>query len=231
LIEGIKHLDDITVTAEFTERSISGSSGCNTYRVQYEVEGKRLLLLGAVAVTLMMCPDPQMVVETKFLERLARVTAFHINYQRLKLISDNGKPLLTLRRISVEDLLGPWRVLSIHIPERKAIVSVSDNLQLTFEKGLVHGDAGCNAFRGPWSLEGSALRLGPLVTTRKQCAETVMVQEQALLHALGSVTGWRVVGEHLSLLRVDGGIAVSLGRSGVDKPAVKPGVKPRHRSC
>ena len=220
VIDGVEQLDDVAVTAEFDESNISGSSGCNNYQAKYEVTGARFRLLGPVAITRKMCPDLQMSVETEFLNQLTNTTSIRLNGDRLELTSDDGRILLVLRRISAEDLLGEWRVLSMHIPERKAIVSVSDdNLHLKFDRGFIQGNAGCNAFRGIWSLEGKTLRIGTLTTTAKECGEAAMTQEKALLNALSSVAGWRVIGDCLSLLRGDGGIALSLCRSSIDKPA------------
>ena len=210
MIEGLKDLDNFAITLEFAEKIISGFSGCNNYWGQYKIDGLQFRILGALASTLKMCQDHQMSLEAEFLGKLAKVFSFRVNGDRLELDSKKGKILLALRRTGVEDLLGKWQVISMHLPKRKAIVSVSDVLCLTFRKDFVQGSAGCNTFRGVWGLEGRILYLGPLTTTLKECEETMMVQEKALLDALNSVVGWRLACNNLFLLRSDGGIAVSL---------------------
>jgi heat shock protein HslJ len=64
---------------------------------------------------------------------------------------------------------------------------VIDNIQatLTFpEAGKTAGNGSCNRFFGPAEITGSAIKLGPLGTTRMACAEAVMNQETKYLEAL-----------------------------------------------
>lgn len=59
---------------------------------------------------------------------------------------------------------------------------------LTFDAdGRVHGLASINRFTGTWTLDGDALTLSPLATTRMAGAPALMEQEQRLLDALGRV--------------------------------------------
>jgi len=218
-VDGIENIEDIAVTAEFNEFTVSGSSGCNTYHAQYKIDGTQLRLSGPVAITRKMCPDLQMAVETEFLRQLNCTTTFRLCGDRLELAGEDGRLLLALQRISVDDLLGEWRVLSLHVPERKAIVSVSGGLYVNFDRSHVFGNSGCNTFQGLWSLKGKKMRIGKLATTSKECEEDIMTQEKAMLHALGAVESWRLTGEVLHLLRGDGGISLSLCRSEVKKQA------------
>jgi heat shock protein HslJ len=64
---------------------------------------------------------------------------------------------------------------------------VIDNIQatLTFpEAGKTAGKGSCNRFFGPAEITGSAIKLGPLGTTRMACPEAVMNQEKKYLDAL-----------------------------------------------
>ena len=65
---------------------------------------------------------------------------------------------------------------------------VIDNLQstLTFESAeRVAGNAGCNRYFGPVTIEGERIRFGNLGATRMMCPPAVMDQEQKLFDALG----------------------------------------------
>jgi heat shock protein HslJ len=58
---------------------------------------------------------------------------------------------------------------------------VMDNIQttLTFpEAGKIAGNGSCNRFFGPAEISGSAIKLGPLGSTRMACPEAVMNQER-----------------------------------------------------
>lgn len=78
-------------------------------------------------------------------------------------------------------------------------------VHMTLEQGsgVVRGFAGCNTFRGTFTVDGSALQLGPLATTRKMCFEG-MELEHALLPALAEVTGFTIDGDRLSLFDAQG---------------------------
>jgi heat shock protein HslJ len=64
---------------------------------------------------------------------------------------------------------------------------VIDNIQatLTFpEAKRVAGNGSCNRFFGPAEVNGDAIKLGPLASSRKACPEAVMNQETKYLEAL-----------------------------------------------
>jgi len=64
---------------------------------------------------------------------------------------------------------------------------VIDNVQATLafpEAGKVSGNGSCNRFFGPAEINGNAVKLGPLGSTRKACPEAVMNQETKYLNAL-----------------------------------------------
>jgi heat shock protein HslJ len=71
--------------------------------------------------------------------------------------------------------------------EDLAGAGVIDNVQatLTFpEAGKTAGKGSCNRFFGPAEISGSAIKLGPLGSTRMSCPEAVMNQETKYLGAL-----------------------------------------------
>lgn len=55
---------------------------------------------------------------------------------------------------------------------------------LIFDQGRVAGSASCNRFSGPADVQGTAVRIGPLIATRRACPEAVMEQETRYLKAL-----------------------------------------------
>ena len=64
---------------------------------------------------------------------------------------------------------------------------VIDNIQATLsfpEAGKAAGSGSCNRFFGPAEITGSAIKLGPLGSTRMACPEAVMNQEKKYLDAL-----------------------------------------------
>jgi len=58
--------------------------------------------------------------------------------------------------------------------------------------GRAYGNAGCNHWFAPYTLEGEHLSFGKVGKTRKLCAPALMEQEQRFLQALETVQRWDV---------------------------------------
>jgi heat shock protein HslJ len=65
---------------------LSGSGGCNRLLGRCELDGDRLAF-GAVATTMMACPEPLMSRERAFIEALEATTAFRIEGETLELLA------------------------------------------------------------------------------------------------------------------------------------------------
>lgn len=66
---GVATAERIETEVRFADGRISGTAGCNRFSGSYAVEGN-VLSIGAIAATEMMCPEPQMAQESKFLSLL-----------------------------------------------------------------------------------------------------------------------------------------------------------------
>ncbi len=72
-----------------------------------------------------------------------------------------------------------------------------DNSHLTLtlaNDGRAYGNAGCNHWFAPYTLQGQSLVFGKPGNTRKLCAPAVMEQEQRFLKALETVQRWDISG-------------------------------------
>ena len=67
------------------------------------------------------------------------------------------------------------------------------------------GSAGCNRMKGPYQLEGTKLKVGPLATTRMACP--AMATETAFLEALAATTRYELSGASLTLFGGDTAVA------------------------
>lgn len=74
------------------------------------------------------------------------------------------------------------------------------------DQGRISGTGGCNSYSGSYTVDGSALTIGPnLISTMMACvAEGVMEQEAAYLAALPTVASYAVDGDTLTLSGADG---------------------------
>ena len=75
-------------------------------------------------------------------------------------------------------------------------------LQFAVDEQRVSGYGGCNEFSGPYTQNGASLRFGPLLSTRRACADPALnAQETAYFEALESTTRHSVEGGQLVLYR------------------------------
>ena len=58
--------------------------------------------------------------------------------------------------------------------------------------GRAYGNAGCNHWFAPYTLQGSTLSFGAVGSTRKLCAPALMEQEKRFLQALTTVQRWDI---------------------------------------
>ena len=71
-------------------------------------------------------------------------------------------------------------------------------------KRRVSGSAGCNRYTGTYKVSGSTIRIVPLATTRKACAEPIERQETAFLKALSGARSFAISGGTLTLKSAGG---------------------------
>lgn len=91
-----------------------------------------------------------------------------------------------------------WRLLDVG--GRPALPSAPAHLRFDADTGRVAGDAGCNRFAGPYVRDGAALRLGPLISTRRACIDDAATrQETAVLAALEATRRHAIAGDTLVL--------------------------------
>jgi len=90
-------------------------------------------------------------------------------------------------------LLGEWQVESI---EGGAVVPGSQPFLAFGTDGLLAGNASCNRIIGNYALTGETLTFSALATTRMACEPALLTQEQDVVRALGSVTGFGIDGQN-----------------------------------
>jgi heat shock protein HslJ len=182
------------VTVRFDAGRVHGFAGCNQFMGSYTLEGDKLAI-GRLAGTMMACPEPAMSVENRFLKSFAGALNVAVAGNRMTLTPASGGEALQFERAPPPRLEGvQWEVTGYN-NGRQAVVSpkIGTRLTLAFQHGRVSGSSGCNRFHGEFKVEGTALTIGPLATTRMACDEAVMAQEQEFLRALQSAATWAIV--------------------------------------
>jgi len=198
------------ITMVFSDGSVSGSAGCNSYRAPYKSGVVSLKLTGPIAATQMSCKPAVDAQEAAFLKMLASVRRYRTRGTTLTL-RGSSKELATFQ-VQSQALAGTsWRAVSYNNGKR-AVVSVISGTRLTavFDKdGNMSGSAGCNTYSGAVSAKPPSIRIGPLSATRKACSSPsgVMEQESEYLTAVQSAARYSVQGGKLELRTEDGAIA------------------------
>ncbi len=99
---------------------------------------------------------------------------------------------------AADGVAGLWRIEQARsepmLDKRKARINFGPGGQLT-------GHTSCNTMSASYTLEGNALKLGPVLTTRLSCAQLQLEQEDRVLTALELAVSARVRDDGLLELR------------------------------
>ncbi len=92
-----------------------------------------------------------------------------------------------------------WRLSGMGQAGSQVAPASGSRIDLSFEQGRAFGSSGCNAYAGPYVLDGTALGIGMLASTQKACPEPLMKQEQEFLRILRAAATATVAGDTLTL--------------------------------
>jgi heat shock protein HslJ len=194
------------VSVRFGEGRVAGFGGCNHFTGGYRLDGDRLVV-GSLAGTMMACEPPLMALEGAVMRALAGTFRAEVRERSLMLTTPAGQ-VLAFEEAAAPSLGGVrWKVTGYN-NGRQAVVGTLGSVSpwMRFAEGTVNGHAGCNTFRGSYTVDGDRVAIGSLATTRKMCAQPdVMDQEQKFLAALRSATKWTIDARGmLDMHRADG---------------------------
>jgi heat shock protein HslJ len=205
---------DVTVDATFDTAAltVAGSSGCNLYNGPFTLDGGSLTI-GPVAGTMRACEAPAATVEGAYLANLELVRSFTATADSLQLFDESGAVILEYAVAETAELAGPiWRATGINNGSG-GVVSIAAGTEPTAqfdEAGTVSGNASCNQFNGPAAVDGQAIAIGPLISTRMACADdAATAQEAAYLAALEASTTYELSPTGLELRDASGATMVT----------------------
>jgi heat shock protein HslJ len=203
-----------SITAELTaDGKISGSSGCNQYAGVYKVEGNRILISSPLSSTMMACSQEIMDQETAYLEALSETRLFTASQDQLTFKDAGGTDLMVFNAQTQDLADTSWEVISYNNGQQ-AVTSVLAGTTITAQfgkDGTLSGNSGCNDYSGLYTVTGNQIKIGPLGSTRKACADPagVMDQEAQYLAALETTAVYKIEGKVLELRRADGALAAN----------------------
>ena len=219
-LNGQAPLADVTVTLNLAaDGSAGGNDGCNAYFIDYTVDGDAITF-GVGGSTMMACAEPIMTQAAAFQAALASAATFAVNGDTLTFSDASGAAVAVFTAQSTGLADTAWDVTNYN-NGREAVVGLLADTTLTVEfgaDGSLAGSAGCNNFRGGYTVDGNAIAIGPLATTRMMCPtpEGIMEQEAEFLAALESAATYQVDGQMLHLRTADDALAVTMVRRQAD---------------
>jgi heat shock protein HslJ len=201
----------VVVDARFMTNTIAGSSGCNVYSGAVAVNG-RAIKVGVLATTQMACVGAAQAVETAYLANLGQAATFTATADTLTMFDAGGASILVYAAGPANPLEGDWNVTGYNNGKHAVTTPMTGTtLTATFTADSVSGSSGCNTYNGSYTLDGDALTIGPLATTRMACEPAIMDQETAFLAALAASTKVEQTGATVTLRNADGATQVTLG--------------------
>lgn len=224
-LNGSPALADATATLQFgADGTVSGTDGCNRFSTTFTQDGASLVINQA-ASTMMMCPEPEGVMEqaAAYMAALAQTTNFSANESQLALLA--GNQIVATFAADVQELTGTEWDVTMFNNGREAVVGVIEGVEITAlfgDNGELSGSPGCNQYIGGYTVDGNTIQISQLGSTMRFCAEPegVMEQEQAFLAALQSAATFTVEGDALEMRTAEDAIAVMMTRRvEVDLPA------------
>ncbi|MEN8206646.1 MAG: META domain-containing protein [Pseudomonadota bacterium] len=206
-------LSGITVTARFTDGKLSGSAGCNRYFGSYTAgTDDQLNISSSIGATMMACAPPVSEHERQYLSCLSAVAGFQLQDGGLHLLDKEGQILLEYAAVKPLTLEGTyWQAAGIN-NGKGGVVSSANTQRATarFTNGELSGHAGCNAFNASYEATGDRITIGPVMATRKHCAEPdgIMNQEQEYLQALSRAQVYELSDSRLKLRDEKGSLLI-----------------------
>ncbi len=212
------------ITAIFSDDGkLTGLAGCNNYTSSYSTEGTHISI-GPTAATMMMCSDPEGIMEqeSQYLAALETAGAYDIKGSQLDMKDLDGARVVSYVAVPPQTLGGSsWHVISYN-NGKQAVVSVIIGTEITadFKDGKLTGSAGCNNYMASYEVNGDNIgdniTVGPAATTRKMCSEPegIMEQEAQYLAALETAATYQIQSDRMEMHTADGALAVNFAAAG-----------------
>jgi heat shock protein HslJ len=207
-------ISDTVIDAQFVDSKVSGSAGCNRYFGGYTSGQKNQLVFdGRMGSTQMACAQLIASQERRYLVLLSDVNSREIRDGMLLLLDKQGQLVL---KYSAEAPLAlentSWQATGINNGRGGVVSSATTSRVIAmFTNGKVSGSAGCNNYSASYEISDSQITIGPVMTTRRQCAESagIMAQEQEFLQALAAATQYTLTADRLELRDDNGSLQVT----------------------
>lgn len=199
---------DTQVTATFSDGTVSGSGGVNSYSATYTVTDPSGITISQPASTLMAGPQKAMDQEAAYFAALTQAAAFAVAADSLTVSNDAGEVLVRFAALEPTALEGTtWRALAYNNGKGalQSLAAGSEITALFAADGTLSGTASVNRYSTTYTASGEAMTIAENIVTSKMAGpERLMRQETAYLAALPQTATYSIEGDQLWLRDADG---------------------------
>jgi heat shock protein HslJ len=181
-----------------SDGTLTGSSGCNHYFGSYTLDGNKVKV-SPLASTKAACANSDVQnQETQFLAALQMTEAYTKDTSGLTLTNTStlhGGTVVTAVPAHTSDYVGSWQAIGINSGNGSLNPPAAGRpvTAIFRASGQIEGSTGCNAFSGPYTVNGDSMSIGPLLSTSAACGSSLMEnQQQQYLNALQATATWSV---------------------------------------
>jgi heat shock protein HslJ len=181
------------------EGTVTGSDGCNQYSGTFRTQGQSIEV-GPLATTRMACEPPRNAQADAFGAAFSGATSWQLLETGDLELSGHGDLLASPGIAAPPSEEAPagaslpgtsWLLVDL---DGSAAFEAALAPNLTFaDDGTLAGFAGCNTYNGSFSVDGAAIDIGPLATTRIACPPPASDIEAVYLPALDAVGDWEIL--------------------------------------
>ncbi|MGG6269837.1 META domain-containing protein [Leptolyngbya sp. AN03gr2] len=177
------------ITIRLDGRRLGGSSGCNSYGADYQVQNGQLRVIGDFISTMIGCSLEVGVRENEF-RTILKSPRLSIrsakNRLTLNYSSARGSGVLVFTPLQSKLQNTSWQLRSISTLAPNS-VRIQPPITLQFTTNSVMGFSGCNRYNATYQEPANQLKIGAIASTKKGCATPQMQLEQNYLSSLATV--------------------------------------------
>jgi heat shock protein HslJ len=210
-LDGSSLDETLPFTLAFTENRYSGLAGCRHFEGDYQA-GDGEIQFSSMTMVEENCPgadDMYWAAEGRFTDALSEARHWRISENQLEIRTVRGEllhfiPYTPETGIALEGT--SWMLTAFLENETMTPPLDATEITLAFEEGNAAGSGGCNSYGGAYSVEGNALRIGPVISTKMYCTspEGVVEQETRFTDILANVARFEGAENRLTLTTADG---------------------------
>lgn len=202
-LTGYELVEGSVIELGFESDSLSARAGCNTATGGYSI-ADGVLEVGALASTLIGCPEPLMAQDAWLSEFLSSGPAISLDSGTLTLTGED----VTIEFAEIEDteLEGTTWVLTATVANQGVStipIAAEGQATLTITDGTAAIATGCNSGSTSAEVTESTITFGPTAITLMACEPDLMELETTVLGVLDGEVAYTIDGDNLSI-RTDG---------------------------